>query len=406
MQSAMKLPFAILCAVPFIMVLGNSMLVPLLPVMRTTLNVSLVQVSLFITAFSLPAGLVIPFAGFLSDAYGRKPIMAPALLIYGLGGLLAGLAAWLVASPYYLILGSRILQGIGAGGTYQLAMALTSDIFQSKERTKALGLLEASNGLGKVVSPIAGSLVGLIAWFAPFFVYGFLAIPIGLAVWFFIKEPAGQDKNRVTFRTYFRDLGQVFQTRGLSLLACILAGMVVLFILFGVLSYVSDILEASYGIRGLSTGLLIAIPVGTMALTSYLSGSYLQQKAGNLLKMTIVAGLVLETAALVVMGFFDNIYIFFLAMVIMGMGTGIVLPSVNTLITSVSAKERGGITCLYGSMRFFGVALGPPAFGLAMTLSRLPLFLGAAVLVGLITFLTATFIQTEKMLPPELLPGH
>jgi ACDE family multidrug resistance protein len=182
--------------------------------------------------------------------------------------------------------------------------------------------------------------------------------------------------------------------------------MVVLFILFGVLSYVSDILEANYSIRGLSIGLLIAIPVATMALTSYLSGSYLQQKAGNFLKMTVVAGLVLETAALIVMGFFDNIYIFFLAMVVMGIGTGIVLPSVNTLITSVSAKERGGITCLYGSMRFFGVALGPPAFGLAMTLGRLPLFLGAAVLVGLITFLTATFIQTEKMLPPELLPGH
>ncbi|WP_258360670.1 MFS transporter [Moorella sulfitireducens] len=406
MKPSMKLPFAILCTVPFIMVLGNSMLVPLLPVMRTTLNVSLLQVSLFITAFSLPAGLVIPFAGFLSDAYGRKPIMAPALIIYGLGGLFAGLSAWLAASPYYLILGSRILQGIGAGGTYQLAMALTGDIFQSKERTKTLGLLEASNGLGKVVSPIAGSLAGLIAWFAPFFIYGFLAIPAGLAVWFFIKEPPEQANHKPAFGKYFHDLFQVFQTKGLSLLACILAGMVVLFILFGVLSYVSDILEAGYGVRGLGTGLLIAIPVAAMAITSYLSGSYLQQKAGNYLKMAVVAGLVLESASLVIMSFFDNIYIFFLAIVVMGIGTGIVLPSVNTLITSVSSKERGGITCLYGSMRFFGVALGPPAFGLAMTLGRQPLFLGAAALVGLVTFLTATFIQAEKMLPPELLPGH
>ncbi len=406
MQQAMKLPFAILCAVPFIMVLGNSMLVPLLPAMRTTLNVSLVQVTLFITAFSLPAGLVIPFAGFLSDYYGRKVIMAPALIIYGLGGILAGLAAWLATSPYYLILGSRILQGIGAGGTYQLAMALTGDIFQSKERTKTLGLLEASNGLGKVVSPIAGSLAGLIAWFAPFFIYGLLAVPVGLAVWFGVQEPAGEKKEKVAFRDYFRDLGLTFQTRGLSVLGCILAGMVVLFILFGVLSYVSDILEATYGIRGVYTGLLIAIPVATMALTSYLSGSYMQQKTGNLLKIAIVAGLVLNAGALVVMGFFANIYAFFLATVVMGIGTGIVLPSVNTLITSVSAKERGGITCLYGSMRFFGVALGPPAFGLAMTMGRLPLFLGAAVLAGVVAFFTASFIQAEKMLPPELLPGH
>ncbi|GAF25884.1 permeases of the major facilitator superfamily [Moorella thermoacetica Y72] len=406
MKASMKLPFAILCTVPFIMVLGNSMLVPLLPLMRSSLNVTLVQVSLFITAFSLPAGIVIPFAGFLSDCYGRKTIMAPALIIYGAGGILAGLAAWLVASPYYLILGSRILQGIGAGGTYQLAMALASDIFQSKERTKALGLLEAANGLGKVVSPIAGAALGLLLWFAPFFVYGILAIPIGLAVWFLVREPEQGNKNKTDFHSYFHNLGQVLQEKGLSLMASILAGMIVLFILFGVLSYVSDLLEGMYGVTGIRIGLLIAIPVGTMALTSYLSGSYLQKTAGNFLKIVIIAGLVLEAAALVIMGLFANIYIFFLAMILMGFGTGVVLPAVNTLITSASARERGGITCLYGSARFFGVALGPPAFGLAMTLGKLPLFLGAAVLVGIIAFLTIAFIQTEKMLPPELLPGH
>ncbi|BCV20065.1 MFS transporter [Moorella sp. Hama-1] len=406
MKPSMRLPFAILCTVPFIMVLGNSMLVPLLPLMRSVLNVSLVQVSLFITAFSLPAGIVIPFAGFLSDCYGRKAIMVPALILYGAGGLLAGLAAWLVASPYYLILGSRILQGIGAGGTYQLAMALAGDIFQTRERTKALGLLEAANGLGKVVSPIAGAALGLLLWFAPFFVYGLLAIPIGVAVWLLVQEPDQGNKRKTDARSYFRELGQIFQEKGLSLLATILAGMVVLFILFGVLSYVSDVLEAVYGITGLRIGLLIAIPVGTMALTSYLAGSYLQKTTGQFLKVVVITGLILEASALVIMGFFANIYIFFLAMVLMGFGTGIVLPAVNTLITSASSKERGGITCLYGSARFFGVALGPPAFGLAMTLGRLPLFLGAATLVGIIAFLTVTFIQTEKLLPPELLPGH
>ncbi|NLW07938.1 MAG: MFS transporter [Clostridia bacterium] len=406
MKSSTKLPFAILCTVPFIMVLGNSMLVPILPLIRTELGVSLVQVSLYITAFSLPAGIVIPFAGFFSDHYGRKTIMAPALLLYGLGGLLAGLAAWLLASPYYLILGSRILQGIGAGGTYQLAMALTSDIFQSKERTKALGLLEASNGLGKVVSPIAGSAISLLIWFAPFFFYGLLAIPIGLAVWFLVQEPKQNKKNKPDFGQYFQELGVLLKQKGLSLMASILAGMVVLFVLFGVLSYVSDILEANYGITGIYIGLLIAIPVGVMALTSYLAGLYFQEKIGKLLKIIIIAGLVIESAALVTMGFFRNIYVFFVAMAFMGFATGTILPAVNTLITSSSAKSRGSITCLYGSMRFFGVALGPPAFSLAMTLGQLPLFIGAAVLTGLITLLALVFIKTDKMLPEDMLQNN
>ncbi|NMA71676.1 MAG: MFS transporter, partial [Firmicutes bacterium] len=81
---------AALCSVPFVMVLGNSMLIPVLPAMGHALDVSPVQVGLLITAFSVPAGLLIPLAGALADRYGRKIIMVPALMLYGLGGLLAG----------------------------------------------------------------------------------------------------------------------------------------------------------------------------------------------------------------------------------------------------------------------------------------------------------------------------
>lgn len=131
------------------------------------------QVGLIVTFFSVPpAGILIPpLAGFLSDRFGRKPIMVPpALFVYGLGGLICGFASLFLENPYHLLLAGRVVQGAGAGGTYQLAMALTGDTFQSDERTKALGLLEAANGLGKVLSPpILGSLIALISWQTPFF---------------------------------------------------------------------------------------------------------------------------------------------------------------------------------------------------------------------------------------------
>jgi len=399
----MRLPFALLCTVPFIMVLGNSMLVPLLPKMKEALGVSLFQVSLFITVFSLPAGITIPFAGFLSDRFGRKIIMAPALILYGAGGLLAGTAAYLSAQPYYLILGSRILQGIGAGGTYQLAMALVGDIFQSNERAKALGLLEASNGLGKVISPIAGALLGLITWFAPFFVYGFLAIPVGIAIWLIVREPKQGIGQYRTIGSYFGGLKQIFKEKGTGLLACFLAGMAVLFLLFGVLSLVADNLEAK-GWEGIKIGLLLALPVGSMALTSYLCGSYLQKKDARILKITLVAGLSVVAGALLLMAFRLPLYLFLLALILLGVGTGSVLPSVNTLITSsASASQRGGITCLYGSMRFLGVALGPPVFGLTATLGNLILFGLAAALSFAVALLAAFLVHTQEMLPPDLL---
>ena len=86
------LVLAILSAVPVIMV-GNSMLIPVLPTIQSDLKISPLQVSLLITLFSIPAGIIIPLSGILSDRYGRKRVIAPSLLLYGAGGLLTGFAA-------------------------------------------------------------------------------------------------------------------------------------------------------------------------------------------------------------------------------------------------------------------------------------------------------------------------
>ena len=143
MEKSLKPTIGILATVPFIMVLGNSMLIPVLPAIRENLRVSLCQTAFLITAFSIPAGIVIPFAGVLSDHWGRKKIMVPALIVYGAGGLLAGLAAiFAKEAAYPYLLGARIIR-IGAVGTYQLAMAHQPATSSGKERIQVLGLLEA-----------------------------------------------------------------------------------------------------------------------------------------------------------------------------------------------------------------------------------------------------------------------
>lgn len=72
-------------------------------------------------------------------------------------------------NPYNIILIGRVVQGVGAAGTAPIVMALVGDIFQSEQRSEALGIIEAANGIGKVVSPILGSAIGLISWIALFF---------------------------------------------------------------------------------------------------------------------------------------------------------------------------------------------------------------------------------------------
>src|SRR5699024_8288384 len=109
--------------------------------------------------------------GYLSDRFSRKIIILPSLILYGLGGLLAGVAAASFSHSYVWILIGRTLQGVGAAGTAPIAMALTGDLFKGGEQSRVLGIFEASNGLGKVLSPILGSLLGLMVWYAVFFAF-------------------------------------------------------------------------------------------------------------------------------------------------------------------------------------------------------------------------------------------
>ena len=397
MKSSMRGSIALLAAVPFMMLLGNSMLFPVFPRMQAALSLSGLQTSLVVTAFSVPAGLLIPLAGYLSDRYGRKPVMAPALVIFGIGALVAGFSVSFLGSLAYTgLLVGRIIQGTGAAGMAQLAMALTADIFQSNERAQVLGWLEAANGLGKVISPISGAAVGLILWLLPFYIFAALSIPLGIAIWLWVSEPKVK-RPQVPFPTYFNGIKDVFAKKGVALSVLLLSGAVVMFILFGTLFYLSEVLEKRYGMAEFTSGFILALPVAALAATSLLTGSHLKKRP-SVAKTAIVAGLVVVAAVMVVNAFFTDRWVLFSAIFFMGIGGGFVLPTLTLLITSSAAlKERGMVTSLYGGVRFFGVALGPPSFGWLMRLGNMPLFWAAAGVIGLTIALNIFLMDPASM---------
>jgi ACDE family multidrug resistance protein len=399
MDKKLRVPLAALCAVPFLMVLGNSMLIPVLPQIRTVLHLTQLQTGLLITAFSVPAGLVIAFVGILSDRLGRRTVIVPSLLLYGLAGALAGLAAVALRQPYEALLGARILQGVGAAGTAPVAMTLVGDLFQSKERPTALGLLEAANGLGKVLSPVLGAGAALLAWYAPFFVYAVLAVPVALLVWF-LCPPTGKQA-APPLRQYFTDLARVFRQKPGSLAACYLAGGLILFTLFGLLFYFSDRLETAYHYRGVLKGGLIALPVAAMTLTSLLTGAFLQ-KRDHLLKGAVSLGLGLLVVSLVLLPLLVAHALLTAAMVVLlGVGNGLALPALNTMVTSAAAGQtRGLVTSLYGAVRFLGVALGPPIVGGLMEGGPKVVCWPVAVAAALSTVAVLLLLDDRQLRPP------
>lgn len=365
----------VLAAVPLLMVLGNSVLIPVMPTMQSKLHVTKFQISLLITLFSVPAGIVIPFAGFLSDRIPRKWVIIPSLILFGIGGILAGFASIWFSHPYFVILIGRVLQGIGAAGTAPIAMALVGDLFKGGQRSQALGVNEAGNAFGKVISPIIGSLVGLIAWFGVFFIFPILCIPMALAVLFLVPK-LKQSGQQQSASAYMQSLLKVFRREGRWLFVTYLSGASALFVLFGVLFYLSDLLESKYHIDGVKKGLILAIPLLMLSITSFLTGAFIKKKK-TLMKWLMVCGFVgMATVLLGSAWLTENAWILVALLSFSAVGTGITLPCLNTLITSaVSKEQRGIVTSLYGSVRFLGVAFGPPVFTWLLTYSATVMFL-------------------------------
>jgi ACDE family multidrug resistance protein len=381
-------------SIPLIMTLGNSMLIPILPQMKSALNLTQLQTSLTITVFSVAAAIFIPILGYLSDRFSRKVVILPALILYGLGGLLSGLAASAFTSSYVWILIGRTLQGIGAAGTAPIAMALTGDLFKGGEQSRVLGIVEASNGFGKVLSPILGSLVGLLAWFAVFYAFPAICLISILLTWIFIKEK----RNRQApppFGKYVRGLLSVFKYEGRWLFTTYLAGATCLFTLFGILFYLSDVLEKDYKIDGVVKGLILAIPLLVMGASSYITGSKIGKNM-VLMKKLIVLGFLLMTLSYSILTFFEKLVPFLLILVISSVGTGLVLPCINSLITgSVGKERRGFVISLYGSVRFLGVAIGPPIFTRLMEWSKTGMFLSIATLTLTVGLLSLILIHVK-----------
>ncbi len=391
-----------IATIPLVLVLGNSMLVPILPDMQEKMDISKFQSSLVITLFSVTAGIFIPVVGYLSDRFGRKAIIIPSLIVYGAAGILAGFGAlW---ESYPVVIAARAIQGLGASGTAPIAMALVGDLYQGGTESKALGLTEAANGTGKVISPILGSALALIVWYAAFFAFPLFCALSLIAVIFFIKEPGQKTNKKQPLRPYLQKIGQILKKKGRWLVTSFFAGSLGLFTLFGILFYLSEILEKPpYSIDGVLKGLVLAIPLAGLVITSYTTGSIIK-KNGTLMRWLMNIGLSLATIALALTLLFnkEQIYVFMGLITLSSIGTGLLLPCLNTMITgSVEKNQRGMITSIYNSLRFLGVAAGPPLIGMLMDIKDEWVFVTLSVLSGISLALVFFLVKPEGNLSSE-----
>jgi len=397
MEARKKLDLLALSSVPLVMTLGNSMLIPVLPQISKKLGISAFQVSLIITVYSIVAILLIPIAGYLSDRFGRKVVMVPCLIIAGLGGAVSGWASWKMDDPFIMILLGRVLQGIGSAGAAPVVMPLIGDMFQDDEQISAgLGLTETANTAGKVLSPIIGAVLASFLWFLPFWFIPFFSLISVLLVFFLVKVPKQKESEKQSFKVFAHCVKDIFKSDGKWLFAIFAVGCTIMFVLFGVLFFLSDMLEKQYAIDGVKKGLVLAIPLLALSISSYVSGKKIGQNR-HLMKSVIIIGMCLVTFSFIALRV-QHSFIFLISfLVLAGVGIGITLPSLDALITEgIEKEERGTITSIYSSMRFIGVAAGPPVFSYLMSVSEHLVYYISAGTSVIAVMIVMLFIKPDK----------
>jgi len=399
-MKSMKWDLLALASIPFIMTLGNSMLIPILPQISRELQVSSFKVSMLITVYAIVAILFIPIAGYLSDRFGRKKVIIPSLIIAAVGGATSAVASWLLSdmSAYWIILAGRLLQGIGASGAFPIVIPLVGDMFDKEEEvSKGLGIIETSNTFGKVISPILGAALGMLLWYLPFISIPVLCFISLLLVIFLVQSPH-KDETNVSLKKFLLGTKDILKEKGRWIYAIFAVGCICMFILFGVLFYLSEILESKYKLDGIIKGLVLAIPLVVLCLCSYIGGKMIGQKK-KIMKWIGFAGMLLLTVCLVITGFSSQIVFVISLFSLCGAGIGLALPCMDALITEgIEKDQRGTITSLYSSMRFIGVSLGPPMVSLLEKSNHWVLFgmMAAVSSVGALVILFSIKPSEEK----------
>ena len=393
-----------LTSIPLIMTLGNSMLIPVLPILEDKVGITSFQSSMIITSYSVAAIFLIPVAGYLSDRFGRKVVILPSLILALIGGLIAGFASWKMDDPYTMIIIGRIIQGIGAAGAMPIVLPLVGDLYQDDDEkiSSTLGIIETSNTFGKVLSPILGSVFAAILWFLPFFSISALSLISIALIFFFVKVPKDKDEP-LKFKEFIRNTKEVFKNEGKWLYTVFLNGVLVMLILFGMLFFLSENLEKVHDIKGIKKGFVLAIPLLLLCISSFISGRKIKGDL-NRIKKIIIVSLIAMSVSIIFVGFTSKKLILLLIVTsIVGIAIGALLPALDTIITDNIRKElRGTVSSFYSSARFIGVAAGPPIMSLVMKDHLNISYITAGILGLILLFFVIKFIKVDDIVPKEI----
>jgi MFS family permease len=378
--------------------LSESIVFPLLPFLLARFAPDGRTLGLLAGSYALAQFVVTPLIGALSDRYGRRPVIAICV-----GGSVAGLGLfaltvslpWPDSSilPLLLLFIARIIDGI-SGGTAATASAVLADISPPDKRARTFGLIGVAFGLGFILGPFVGGLLASIAVPLPVWVATGFAVLNLLVVLIVLPETLPQHSRRDLPRKRdlnpFARIGQVLLDPSVGRLC---AAFFLFFLAFnGFTAILVLYFKQRFGWGPeLATAAFLVVGIVATVVQGGLIGP-LVKRLGEWRLTLIGIGLVIIGCLMIPgIGSPERAPAIFLAVAILALGTGLVTPSLRSLVSRrLSRDGQGTALGSLQALQSLGSFLGPPIAGISYDLlGPISPFAGAAAVLLTVIVLVA-----------------
>ncbi len=345
-------------------------------------------------AYAIMQFLCAPILGNLSDKYGRRPVLLFSLFGFGLDYILQGFAP----NIGWLFIG-RIIAGV-TGGSFTTAAAYIADVSTPEKRAQNFGMIGAAFGIGFIVGPVLGGILGHYGSRVPFFAAAVLALLNWLYGYFVLPESLSKDHRRNFEWKRANPVGSLLHLKKYPVVSGLVASITLLYI-------AAHAVQSTWTYYTMSKfgwdERLVGYSLGFVGLTvGIVQGGLIRiiiPKLGN--NRSVYIGLSLYAIGFTLFAFASQTWMMFVFMIPYSLG-GIAGPSIQAIISkhfpqNEQGELQGALTSLLSVTSIFGPLLMTNLFSY-FTSGKAPIhFPGAAMLFGAILTIISTVLAFRTL---------
>jgi DHA1 family tetracycline resistance protein-like MFS transporter len=384
-------------------VIGFGLIVPVAPrlisqLMNVDVNTASTYGSMLMFAYAFVQFICAPLIGSFSDKYGRRPVLLLALLGFGIDYVFMALAP-----TYSWLFVGRVIAGI-TGASATTCFAYIADVSTAENRAKNFGMVGAAFGLGFVVGPLMGGLLGQYGVRIPFYVAACLSLLNFCYGYFVLPESLPIEKRRNFDWKKANPLSSLLRLKNYKGIGALLISVTLVYLSAHAVqsnwSYYTMFRfqwsEKMVGISLAVVGVLVAIVQGGLT-------RFINPRLGN--EKSIYSGLLLYTIGMSLFAIAGQGWMMFIFLIPYCCG-GIAQPALQAAMAeNVPANQQGELQGALASLQSANMIIGPLLMNnlfYFFSHDKAPVYLPAAPFIFGALCLLIAFIVAYKSLRLKL----